>query len=402
MAESAWDRKQAWLRNLRRSKLGKEPLNIAGDNNSAVNEIIPNNTWEAPKWRQDIGSSYVVQPGDSWFSIAEKLGGSQFKAQTLARWNSAPWGKWNEAGDFTPGLMLRPGMRISVPKWFGGDWQGKISSGFLSGSKATLDYWKGQTGWNNKETHTSPSPQAPWVPGVSAQSASRGYWQSVPNIVYWYDQLVSGAEVPDWVPAGDVNFAYDWLVGENPGVAPESWSEMASYAPIYEQMGLVGEPPVDWDGIDRRSIEDIQGSRYTAEELDRLLDDYYRLRGEKFPNYWKLNAQYFMLPSYERAKFLYLNPSLREAWQFKDDWKTRYPELFDTNGEAVFPKVDVWGWNQSLVEAIGRYYWDGEPLGKGAWKLLGFYWKEAGEPVGSMALWLDEIVAPVVSGGWSP
>ena len=130
--------------------------------------------------------------------------------------------------------------------------------------------------------------------------------------------------------------------------------------------------------------------------VTKVTDQYFRLRGEQFPNYYEVEQGYFAIPKSERASYMREHPELKKYWDFKDKWQKAYPEYEPILRGQVFKRIDTSQWSPLLLDYVGMYAMTGEPLGKGAWKALEQQWIMAGSPYGDVKSWLNSQVVPAL------
>lgn len=130
--------------------------------------------------------------------------------------------------------------------------------------------------------------------------------------------------------------------------------------------------------------------------VTKVTDQYFRLRGEQFPNYYEVEQGYFAIPKSERASYMREHPELKQYWDFKDKWQKAYPEYEPILRGQVFKRIDTSQWSPLLLDYVGMYAMTGEPLGKGAWKALEQQWIMAGSPYGDVKSWLNSQVVPAL------
>lgn len=131
-------------------------------------------------------------------------------------------------------------------------------------------------------------------------------------------------------------------------------------------------------------------------ETTQITDEFYRQRTQKFPNYYQDEQGYYNLPKSKQTAYLLSHPQLREYWDWKKKWYTKYPDLKPILNGQAFKTMDVSKWNPALQQYVMIYAMTGQPLPNGASAALKQIWIREGRPNGDFKTWLNTQVVPAM------
>ena len=201
------------------------------------------NAWDAKNLRNGggpgnngAGDTYTVQNGDSWESIAGKIGGDQRKFSFLANQNGGG------------GRVLHPGDVISIPGGFSYKWKTPAyvspTSAAYEGMSPSFDKQSGQPTWDYSvlgSNYKGPmgGSAASAYPSIASLAAPAGLGytpkgfedpKTVSQLWTW-SQANPGKPLPGDVNPVQLKAAYDWFSYRNPGKTPDQWGYLSADDP---------------------------------------------------------------------------------------------------------------------------------------------------------------------------